>query len=96
MDETYLVNQIKEQCCFISEHFKKDIETVRWVRTCFFFHPSRKIYPDAILFECYDIPYRREPRTNSLRVHYVLPDYSMGWQGYIKASPHYRVGFISR
>jgi hypothetical protein len=29
MDETYLVNQIKEQCCFVSEHFKEDIETVR-------------------------------------------------------------------
>ncbi|PIA17980.1 ARP6 actin-related protein-like protein 6 [Coemansia reversa NRRL 1564] len=29
MDETYIMNAVKEQCCFVSQNFKRDLETTR-------------------------------------------------------------------
>ena len=29
MDETYIMNQVKESCCFVSSNYKQDIETCR-------------------------------------------------------------------
>jgi actin-related protein 6 len=32
MDETHLINNVKESCCFISQDFSADLETVKWKR----------------------------------------------------------------
>lgn len=29
MDETYIMNHVKETCCFVTQDFKKDLETCR-------------------------------------------------------------------
>ena len=31
MEETYIMNEIKEACCFVSENFGGDLETCRCV-----------------------------------------------------------------
>jgi hypothetical protein len=35
MDETYIMNHVKESCCFISTDFKKDLEMCRYVSVLF-------------------------------------------------------------
>jgi hypothetical protein len=30
MDETYIMNQVKEACCFVSKNFKEDLEACRF------------------------------------------------------------------
>jgi actin-related protein 6 len=29
MDETYIMNHVKEICCFVTQDFKKDLEACR-------------------------------------------------------------------
>ena len=31
MDETYIMNDVKESCCYVSTDFRKDLETTRYV-----------------------------------------------------------------
>ena len=31
MEETHIMNEIKEACCYVSEDFEKDLETCRYV-----------------------------------------------------------------
>ena len=31
MDETYIVNEIKEKCCFVSSNYTADMETTRYL-----------------------------------------------------------------
>ena len=31
MDETYVMNDVKEKCCFVSQNFKEDLEACRYV-----------------------------------------------------------------
>ncbi len=31
MDETHIINEVKEACCFVSEDFKRDLEACRYV-----------------------------------------------------------------
>ena len=33
MDETYIINDVKEACCYVSTDFAKDMETCRYVPT---------------------------------------------------------------
>ena len=33
MDETYIINDVKESCCFVSPDYKRDIEVCQYV--CF-------------------------------------------------------------
>jgi actin-related protein 6 len=30
MDETYVINQLKEDVCYVSQNFMKDMEIARW------------------------------------------------------------------
>lgn len=30
MDETYIMNDVKEACCYVSSNFKSDLETCRY------------------------------------------------------------------
>jgi actin-related protein 6 len=38
MDETYIMNHVKESCCYVSTDFKKDLEICRYVSLYFFSH----------------------------------------------------------
>lgn len=29
MDETYIINDVKEQCCYVSQNFKQELELCR-------------------------------------------------------------------
>jgi actin-related protein len=33
MDETYIMNDVKEVCCYVSQDFKADLEKCRYVLT---------------------------------------------------------------
>lgn len=33
MDETYIMNDVKESCCYVSLNFKNDLETCRYAST---------------------------------------------------------------
>ena len=35
MDETYVINQLKEDVCYVSQNFMKDMEIARW-KMCFY------------------------------------------------------------
>jgi hypothetical protein len=37
MDETYVVNQMKEDVCYVSSNFNEDMKIARWVRKCSLF-----------------------------------------------------------
>jgi actin-related protein 6 len=54
MDETYIINQVKERCCFVSSNFERDLKR------------SKQRYP------------------NGVTQWYVLPDYSLKKEGYVK------------
>lgn len=43
MDETYVINQVKEDCCFVSKNFKDDMNTSSKK------HPVNNIIQDYIL-----------------------------------------------
>lgn len=32
MEETYIVNEIKEACCYVSNDYNNDMEKSRWVK----------------------------------------------------------------
>ncbi len=36
MEETHIMNEVKEACCFVSEDFSKDLETCRYVSQTLF------------------------------------------------------------
>lgn len=38
MDETYVINQLKEDLCFVSTQFTQDMEIARFALFCGFFH----------------------------------------------------------
>ncbi|CAH0387288.1 unnamed protein product [Bemisia tabaci] len=44
MDETYVMNQVKEDCCFVSEDFSRDVEI------------ARKKYPENTIVRDYALP----------------------------------------
>lgn len=33
LDQTYITNDIKEQCCYVSQNFKQDLEICKYVPT---------------------------------------------------------------
>lgn len=44
MEETFVINQVKEDCCFVSQNFKEDMKT------------SRKKYPENTIMRDYVLP----------------------------------------
>lgn len=32
MDETYVINQVKEDVCYVSSQFMEDMDIAKWVR----------------------------------------------------------------
>ena len=73
MDETYIMNHVKESCCLVSSNFKHDLEVCRWVLS-----PALLVYPSL------HTPCRADPKGNSIVREYVLPDLTQNKQGWIR------------
>lgn len=74
-DETYVVNEVKEACCYVSLDWKRDVEICKYV-LCFQF--------GVILTG------RENPKKNPIVQEYVLPDHSgsTSTTGYIRSGPN--------
>lgn len=73
MDETYIMNQVKETCCFVSTDFGAELETSRYVGS-----PSSTSLSHLLCRK-----YRAGP-PNPIIQEYILPDFSARRQGRIK------------
>ena len=73
MDETYVMNKVKEECCYVSLDFKRDIEICRYV-----YH-----YPTH-MSSCSNELYRANPRANPIVQEYILPDFSLNRAGRVR------------
>ena len=72
MEETYIVNDVKEKCCYVSTQFSADIETCRFapfVRSCSTYQLTT---------------FRADKSRNTIVQEYVLPDFSRNRHGYIR------------
>lgn len=75
MEETYIMNDVKEKCCYVSTQFAADLEACRFV--C----PIRS----SRVCSTYPIPtFRIDKSRNSIVQEYVLPDFSRNRHGYIR------------
>lgn len=72
MDETYIMNDVKESCCYVSVDFKKDLELSRYVMRV-----SCSIRPDLVVDS-------QNPNINPIIQEYVLPDFSTNRRGRIR------------
>ena len=75
MDETYVMNEVKETCCYISRNFDEDMRTSRY---CCFRTKVSFAFIVAYLF------WRSSARDNSIVLEYVLPDFSMKKEGRVR------------
>jgi actin-related protein 6 len=77
-DETYVVNAVKEACCYVSTDWKRDIEICKWVTGI-----------SGNWTSTYRT--RENPKKNSIVQEYVLPDFSAkstSTTGYIRSGPN--------
>ena len=75
MEQTYIVNAVREACCYISMDYKADLEACRWVYRM-----------GELLTLC-----RLDARKNPIVQEYVLPDFSpksTSRTGYIRSGPN--------
>ncbi len=75
MEETYIVNDVKEKCCYVSMQFAADLETCRFGP---FFTSNHG------LFDLSTITFRVDRSRNTIVQEYVLPDFSRNRHGYIR------------
>lgn len=73
MDETSIVNDVKEKCCFLSQDFKQDLEICA---------PFVIWYNSGSLFWTIG---RTDIRKNSIVQDYILPDLSRNQKGRVRA-----------
>lgn len=71
MDETFIMNHVKESCCFVSLDVARDLETCRWVS-------FRSRY-----LTCRDW-YRLAGQSNTIVQEYILPDLTRDRKGRIR------------
>ena len=88
MDETHVVNEIKETCCVASRNFISDLNLCQCVSK--FSPPDFAQITDAIAL--WRAALRRHPERNHLRQEYVLPDFTSAdrMKGFIKSGPNAR------
>lgn len=79
MDETHIVNEVKEKMCFVSKTFVDDLEACRCVPKALQSLPLG-LTSDHFIF------HSRDPLNNAHRLDYVLPDFasSSRMHGYVK------------
>ena len=75
MEETYIVNDVKEKCCYVSSQFAADLETCRFAT---FFRSSNG------QFDLSTTTFRADRSRNTIVQEYVLPDFSRNREGYIR------------
>lgn len=79
LDQTHIVNDIKEKCCYVTTSFKDDLKRSRSVQPManagFFFS----------FFLAFSIP------GNNGALHYVLPDFSRNRHGYVREQNIYKI-----
>lgn len=73
MDQTYIMNHVKERCCYVAESFKQDLEICRYGIIILEFSTS------IDLFNC-----SSNPKRSSIVQEYVLPDYSSNRMGHVR------------
>lgn len=71
MDETHIINDVKESCCYVSPNFNKDMETCRYV-----FTSKGERWTKVCL--------RTDPKNNPIVREYILPDYSVHRRGRVR------------
>lgn len=74
MKQTYIMNNVKESCCFVSVDFNKDMETCRYVSVCACL--SFTIWPNT--------RNRVDPKKNTIVQEYILPDLSRNKKGRLR------------
>lgn len=73
MDETYIINDIKETCCYVSSDYKEDLEVCRYILSqCSVVHCKAHFV------------IRQNSRSNAIVQEYVLPDFSMNRIGHVR------------
>lgn len=84
MEETHIMNEVKETCCFVSDDFSKDLETCRYV--------WQMLFAVCVRDECltqYPVflasrPRSARPTRNPIVQEYIFPDYSANRPGRIR------------
>lgn len=78
MDETYVINQLKEELCYVSTDFFNDMKIAKYFLRQLFFH--------ILMFDVEMYSYfRMRNDENSIVRDYVLPDYANIRKGYAKS-----------
>jgi actin-related protein 6 len=75
MDETFIVNDVKEKCCFVSENFKRDLEICRP------FLSKQQCLGGTDSLETLG---RSDFTHNSIVQEYILPDLSRNQEGRVR------------
>jgi actin-related protein 6 len=75
MEQTYIINDIKERCCYVTSSFNQDLETCRQVPPFFL---SFACTADLICNSS------GNPKKNPIVQEYVLPDFTTSRQGHIR------------
>lgn len=73
MDETYIINDVKETCCYVSLDFVRDLEVTRYVFSSRF-KPGIPSHANT----------SANPRTNRIVQEYILPDTTKQPRGHIR------------
>ena len=71
MDETYVMNEVKHACCYVSLDFKADMETSRYVKML-------DLHTNA------DTAISLTTRDNTIVQEYILPDFSANRPGRVR------------
>lgn len=75
MDETYIMNHVKESCCYVSQNFKGDLEKcTRFASHVFSYSCSHLLHKQG----------RADPKSNPIVQEYILPDLSTNRKGHIR------------
>ena len=78
LDQTHIVNDVKEQCCYVSLSFSSDLERCRWE----WLSSYRNISAEIVYFSS-----RLSGNAKGVNLEYVLPDFSRNRHGYIRDKP---------
>lgn len=75
-DETHVVNEVKEACCYVSMDWKRDVEICKYVLLS-------SLRGSMLIF-------RENSKKNPIVQEYVLPDHSgsTSTTGYIRSGPN--------
>lgn len=83
MDETHVINQVKEDVCYVSQDFYRDMDIAKYVQCDLLcgklvFRWCEQLILINILF------FRLKGEDNTVMIDYVLPDFSTIKKGFCK------------